>query len=77
MIVEIAASHYNLPTYPSLWLKIALYVSPFGSSFLSFYKDGKMKLYIAYLAEWSKALDLRSIVHLCAEVRTLQYAFWS
>ena len=29
---------------------------------------------IAYLAERSKALDLRSIVHLYAQVRTLQYA---
>ena len=28
----------------------------------------------AYLAERSKALDLRSIVHLYAQVRTLQYA---
>ena len=28
----------------------------------------------AYLAERSKALDLRSMVHLYAQVRTLQYA---
>ena len=28
------------------------------------------------MAEWSKALDLRSIVHLYAQVRTLSYAFY-
>ena len=28
----------------------------------------------AYVAEWSKALDLRSIVLLYAQVRTLSYA---
>ena len=28
----------------------------------------------AYVAEWSKALDLRSIVHSYAQVRTLSYA---
>ena len=28
----------------------------------------------AYVAEWSKALDLRSIVHLYAQDRTLSYA---
>ena len=29
----------------------------------------------AYVAEWSKALDLRSIVHPYAQVRTLSYAY--
>ena len=39
-----------------------------------FYYDSDLWVPQACLAEWSKALDLRSIVHLYAQVRTLQYA---